>query len=183
MTPRLTLVRHGEAAAGWGDDLDPGLSPRGARQARTLADELAQGPELPVVVSPLRRTRETSEPLLDRWATSPRVDPAVGEIPSPDDDLAGRTAWLQRALAGGWTELDQTRRQWRDDVVAHLCGIAESSVVVTHFVVINVAIGTALGRDEVVCARPDHCSRTVVDVEPEGLRLIAGPGEADTVVR
>ena len=134
-----------------------------------MAEDLAAGPALPVIVSPLRRTRETCEPLADRWAVNPTVDAAVGEIPSPDEDLAGRSAWLRRVLAGRWEDLDETRRRWRDEVLAHLCGLDASAVVVTHFVVINVAIGAALGRDEVVCARPDHCSRTVVEVG-------AGPG-------
>ena len=35
--PRLTLVRHGRAAAGWGDDLDPGLDDLGRAQAESVA--------------------------------------------------------------------------------------------------------------------------------------------------
>jgi broad specificity phosphatase PhoE len=183
LTTRLTLLRHGEAAAGWGEDRDPGLSPLGSRQARAVAAELAGGPELPVVVSPLLRTRETAAPLVDRWGSRPLVEPAVGEIPADAEDPAARSAWLQRVLAGRWTDLDETRRHWRDDALACLRTIGEDSVVVTHFVLINVAIGAATGADEVVCARPDHCSQTVIEVESGRFRLVLGPGEADTVVR
>ena len=78
--PRITLVRHGQAAAGWGDDLDPGLSPVGRSQAEATADALASiGPQ-PIVCSPLRRCRETSAPLAARWAVESVIDAGVGEI-------------------------------------------------------------------------------------------------------
>ena len=36
----IYLVRHGEAAAGWGDHPDPGLSALGQKQAKAVAVEL-----------------------------------------------------------------------------------------------------------------------------------------------
>ena len=65
--PRLILVRHGRAAAGWGADLDPGLDELGRTQAENVAKVLApQGP-LPIVTSPLRRCQETAAPLAALW--------------------------------------------------------------------------------------------------------------------
>jgi broad specificity phosphatase PhoE len=59
----LYLVRHGQAAASWGEDPDPGLNALGhgqaARMAAALAALAALGP-MPIMISPLRRTRETA---------------------------------------------------------------------------------------------------------------------------
>src|SRR5205823_2854249 len=88
---RLILVRHGEAAAGWHQDRDPGLSEDGHRQAADMAAALAPLGPLPIVVSPLRRTRETAAPLEAVWGTAATVDCRVGEIVSPIDDLEERT--------------------------------------------------------------------------------------------
>ena len=51
--PRITMVRHGQAAAGFSDDLDPGLSELGRAQAEAAADALAAiGPQpMPVPFS------------------------------------------------------------------------------------------------------------------------------------
>ena len=60
---RIYLVRHGEAT-GY-DGADPGLSELGASQARQVAQRLAEiaGAPIELVTSPLRRARETAQPL------------------------------------------------------------------------------------------------------------------------
>lgn len=173
---RLVLVRHGEAAAGWGDDPDPGLSERGRAQAEAMTAALAPMGPLPVLVSPLRRTRETAAALERRWGVAPRVDAAVGEVPSPTDDLAERMAWLRGLLPTPWAEWPAELQAWRRSVVSTLAAIAEDSVVVTHYVFITVAVGS---RAYV----PDYCSQTVLDVVDGGLRLVSAGGQAATVVR
>jgi len=65
--PRLHLVRHGRAAAGWNVDPDPALDDLGQRQALEVAEKLTRLGPLPVLSSPLRRCRETSQPLAARW--------------------------------------------------------------------------------------------------------------------
>ena len=54
-----------------------------------MAEVLAPLGPLPVVVSPLRRTRETAAPLLARWSVEPVVEPAVGELTAPPDPRPG----------------------------------------------------------------------------------------------
>ena len=44
-----------------------------------------------------------------------------------------------------------------------LAGIPHDTVIVTHFVLINVALGQALGRDRVWVANVGNCSVTVLD--------------------
>jgi broad specificity phosphatase PhoE len=180
---RLYLVRHGQAAAGWGADHDPGLDDVGRAQAAAVADALAPLGPLPIVVSPLRRTRETALALADVWPTvTPVVDPAVGEIPSPTDDLAGREAWLVGVLAGRWSDLDDALRGWRRGVVDALVATRDDTVVVTHFVAINAAVGTATGDDRLVCFRPDNCSVTVLDHDGDALGVVELGAERGTAV-
>jgi broad specificity phosphatase PhoE len=180
---RLHLVRHGQAAAGWGADHDPGLDDVGRAQAAAVAEALAPLGPLPIVVSPLRRTRETALAFADVWPdVTPVVDPAVGEIPSPTDDLAGREAWLVGVLAGRWSDLDDALRGWRRDVVDALLAMRDDTVVVTHFVAINAAVGTATGDDRLVCFRPDNCSVTVLEHDGDVLRVVALGAERGTAV-
>jgi broad specificity phosphatase PhoE len=92
---RLYLVRHGKAAAAFSEAPDPGLDVSGVAQAEAMAARLAPLGPLPIVTSPLRRTRETAVPLETRWRYTARIEPTVGEIPSPMDDPVARGAWLR----------------------------------------------------------------------------------------
>jgi len=169
---KLVLVRHGEAAAGWGDDHDPGLSELGQQQAREVAAGLAPSGPLPIVTSPMRRCRETAIPLAETWGVTPSVVDGVGEIKAPDHDLATRGPWLASVLDKRWTDLPAEQRAWRDDVLASLLSFRDDCVVVTHFVAINVAIGAATADGRVVCRRVGNCSTTVIDSDGESLMLL-----------
>jgi broad specificity phosphatase PhoE len=179
---RLYLVRHGRAAATFAEARDPGLDPTGVAQAEEVAARLAPLGPRPIVASPLRRTRETAAPLELRWRRTARIEPAVAEIPAPVDDLVQRGAWLPGAMAGRWSELAPELQAWRRRVIAALAAIPEASVVVSHYIAINVAVGHATGDDRVVSFAPDHCSVTIVDVEGGALRLVERGGEAATRV-
>lgn len=179
----LHLVRHAEAEAGWGDAADPGLSEGGRAQAGAMADGLAPAGPLPLVTSPLRRARETAAALEARWRTIALVDPGVGEIPSPTDDPAERRRWLGGALASTWPALGPRYESWRTMVAELLGGFAEDTVVVTHFVLINVALGRALGRHEVVVADVANASVTVIDNRDGELALVAPPDVTGPVGR
>jgi broad specificity phosphatase PhoE len=87
---RLYLVRHGKAAASFSEGRDPGLDATGAAQAEAMAERLAPLGPLPIITSPLRRTRETAATLENRWRFTARIEPAVGEIPSPMQDPTAR---------------------------------------------------------------------------------------------
>jgi broad specificity phosphatase PhoE len=182
---RLILVRHGRAAGGWDDDLDPGLDDLGRAQAEAMADLVAPLGPLPILVSPLRRTRETAAPLEQRWGTPATVDDAVGEVPSPPDvPMRERTTWLREAMGGTWADIGEEYVRWRDGVVARLLTVEVDTVVVSHFIAINAAIGAAVGSDQIVVAALDNCSRTVIDAVDGRLILIEQGSEApDTLVR
>jgi broad specificity phosphatase PhoE len=56
----IYLIRHGQAEAGWNTHRDPGLDDTGRQQAEAAARALADRGPLPIVVSPMRRARETA---------------------------------------------------------------------------------------------------------------------------
>jgi broad specificity phosphatase PhoE len=180
---RLVLVRHGHAAAAWDADPDPGLDADGRRQAAAVAAALSGDGPLPVVVSPLRRARETAAALERVWGIEAAVEPAVGEIRAPVAGLADRGAWLRSVYGGRWAEQDDALRGWRDQLVAALAALERATVVVTHFFGINAAVGSASGDDRLVSFRPDHCSRTVLENEGGRLRLVQLGAEGATPVR
>jgi broad specificity phosphatase PhoE len=173
----IVLVRHGEAAAGWGDDADPGLSDLGRTQAAAVAERFAGEPLRPIVTSPLRRCRETSAPLADAWQQAPSIEPRVGEIESNDRDLTTRADWLRDLLPRKWSEVDSSLRAWRDDVIAYLLTLDQATIVFTHFVAINVAIGAATGDDRIVSRRAGNCSQTVLESDGDKLTLVSEPLE------
>ncbi len=181
---RLHLVRHGRASAGWDRDLDPGLDDLGRDQAETLAQRLAPMGPLAVVSSPLARCRETSEPLARRWSAAVRIEPAVAEIPSPQGySMDTRVGWLRQAMQGTWAELGPRYVRYRDAVVAALGAVGSDTVVFSHFIAINAAIGAALGDDRLVIFSLDNTSVTTIDVVDGSLRLVEAGREADTLIR
>ena len=173
--PRIWLVRHGRAVAGFGTHRDPGLDELGLAQAEAVAERLAPIGPVPILVSPLRRTRETAQPLEQRWETGATIEPRVAEIPSPTDDLRERSEWIRRIMASSWDELGDEQHAWRRDVVEALLGIDGDSVVFTHFVAINVALGSAGGHDAVVSEVLENGSITVVDHDGQSLSVVESP--------
>ena len=177
---RLILVRHGEAAARFDRDLDPGLSPVGQEQADRVAASIAAGPRLPIVTSPLRRTRETARPLESTWGVAATPDTGVSEIPWPSDDLEERGRFLQEAIRGRWADLSDVYRDWRAQVLATLRAMPDDTVVFTHLIAINVAVGAATGDDRLLISHVGNCSCTVVDVDGAAIELAEVGVEADT---
>ena len=174
------VIRHGKPAATWGgDDEDPGLDAVGAGQAEAVAREILALPQRPfrVVSSPLRRCRETAEPLARALGVEMVIDPRVGEIPTPVGlSPAERPAWLKQAFAGRWREIvgDLDYVRWAEEVAAALRDHAGAAVF-SHFVALNAEVAVATGREEVLAFRPDHCSRTVFEVN-DGRLILAGKG-------
>ena len=78
--------------------------------------------------------------------------------------LKGRSLGAER-----WTE---QLGLWRAEVLNRLGEFSQDTVVVSHFVAINVAVGHILKDDRVTCFRPDHCSCTVLDVVDGRLSLV-----------
>ena len=179
---RIVLVRHGEASAGWGDDLDPGLSERGRRQAEAVARALAPDGPMAIVSSPLLRTRETAQPLADQWGEAVAIEPCVAEIPSPPG-IASRGDWLRGVMEGTWAQSGAALVAWREGLLSAIAGLSVPTVVFTHFVAINVVVGALTDDPRAMVFSPGNCSCTILQRDPDAtLRLLETGGEAITVV-
>ncbi|HZD26542.1 MAG TPA: histidine phosphatase family protein, partial [Alphaproteobacteria bacterium] len=67
-------------------------------------------------------------------------------------------------------------------LIGRLLAVPEDTVVVSHFVAINVAVGHALGDDRVVQFRPDNGSITVLESDGARLSVVELGAEAETTV-
>jgi broad specificity phosphatase PhoE len=186
---RVHLIRHGKPAAAWGEaEEDPGLDDDGRAQAEAVASRLIALPEQHrprrVVSSPLRRCRETAQPLADLLGVAVEIDAAVGEIPTPRRlSHAERPAWLRGAFAGAWADIqgDIDYDAWRHAVVMALA-TRGGAAVFSHFVAINAVVSVLNEVDEVICFRPDHTSLTTLETDGDQLALVSLGGEAVTGV-
>ena len=184
----LYLIRHGKPAAAWGDDDDPGLDATGHAQAHAVAARLMALPEAErprtVVSSPLRRCRETAQPLADALGVALAIEPAVGEIPTPAAlSLAERPAWLRSAFTGDWADIrgDIDYEAWRKGVAGAVSRRRDAAIF-SHFVAINAVLSLITGDDRVIGFRPDHTSTTILAARDGALSLVARGDEAVTGV-
>ena len=85
---------------------------------------------------------------------------------------------------GTWADLGGRYVAFRDHVVRIAAvGDRADSVVFSHFIAINAAIGAAIGDDRLVVRSLDNCSVTVIDVVDGALQLVESGHEADTLIR
>ena len=182
--PTIVMVRHGRAAAGFGSHRDPGLDDVGRAQAEATAEELAARFEKPVPIysSPLMRAQETAAVLARRWGSEVILEPRVAEIPSPTEDLRERARWLQGVMAGRWADLPPDLIRWRQEMIDCVLRLESNTVVVCHFIAINVVVGAAMGADELIVFRPDNASVTDIGTRAGTLELIAPGNESNTRV-
>ncbi len=179
---RILMIRHGQAAASFTDDADPGLSPLGHTQAEAAAEALR--PELPLamVSSPLKRAYQTAEALQAIQGGDIRIEPRVSEIPSPGLSITQRGPWLQSIMTGNWSDQSEDLLAWRHAFFTCLTTQKEDCVIFSHFVAINVAVGLAEGVDQVAIFRPDNTSVTELQTDGNALRVISRGSEAITRV-
>jgi hypothetical protein len=75
-------------------------------------------------------------------------------------------------MARAWHEIDPALKDWRAQAVAYLTGISGDTAIFSHYVMINVAVGAAIGDDRVHCFAPTHASVTVLETNGRGLTLV-----------
>lgn len=179
----ILLVRHGEAAATWGQHSDPGLSELGVEQAETVAAIL--GNELPartrIVSSPLARARETAAPLARVLGMTPEIDEIFREIPSPVP-LEERQAWLRAFMTQQWPEQSTELHAWRSAMLDAVRQFPGPVVVFTHFLVINTIVGDVLDRDETLSFYPANGSITRLRHAAGELQLVTLGDQMETVI-
>jgi broad specificity phosphatase PhoE len=179
---KLYLVRHGRDTGSGGADPDPGLNEIGHQQAAEMTARMAPLGPLPMIVSPLRRTRETAAPLEAAWGVEARVVDAVREIPSPASGVEDRREWLRAIMKGVWAQVDGSLYPWRQGMIDTLAALTEDTVVVSLFIAINVAVGAAQNDERLRIFRPDNCSITVMETDGGSLNVIELGQNLDTAV-
>ncbi len=181
--PDIFLVRHGEAAASWGQSRDPGLSELGIQQAERTAQELQNlvGETVKLISSPLARARETARPMAERLFADVEINEAFREIPAPVP-LPDRQPWLRQFMRQNWSEQPEELWAWRERAVNQVKQCTDTTLVFTHFLVINAIVGQVLGRDETLCFWPDNASITHLRSRGDALELVALGREMETVV-
>ena len=179
---KIYLVRHGQAASGWGIEKDPGLDDAGRSQAQSAARKLTALGPLPIISSPLVRARETAMPLAKLWNIEPAIENRVGEIRFPCETPSDRIQWLKKVMVDQWPNLDPDLLQWRREVIEALVTIETDTVVFTHYIAINAAVGHAVGDKRVVSFNPNNASITILENNRKRLSLVERGNEADTRV-
>lgn len=179
---KILMIRHGQAAASFTDDADPGLSDLGQRQASALTENLLAVTPLSLISSPLRRAFQTAEPLRAIQGGEIEIDNRVSEIPSPGLSIIERGPWLQNVMKGHWSEQSSELIDWRNALVSCLISQERDCAIFSHYVAINVAVGFAEGLDQVSVFRPDNTSVTEFRTDGTSLELVSRGSEAITTV-
>jgi broad specificity phosphatase PhoE len=177
------LVRHGEAAASWGESPDPGLSTLGRQQAEAAAGLLTPqiGSDALLLSSPLRRALETAGPLASMLRQSVQQDEVFREIPAPVP-LAQRQAWLRQFMQQQWHGQEEALLEWRTAALQRLLELPRPSVIFTHFLVINAVVGQVLDRPETLHFWPSNGSITQLRRTDTGLELVSLGEQMESVV-
>ena len=177
----IYLVRHGEAAAGWGDHPDPGLSDLGKAQAEAVAQILGTLGATSAICSPMQRCRETSKPFAQSHGLTARIVPEVSEIVAPPG-TPDRREWLSGLMTGTWSAAGDQYMRWREALSACVSALPDHTVVFSHFVAINALCGLLEGDDRVTVFRPGHCSVTQLARSDGRLRVAEYGSESATRV-
>ena len=156
-----------------GEVVDPGLDDLGRAQAQEVAEKLAPLGPLTIVSSPLARACQTAaQPLAKLWQREPIIEDAVAEIPSPGLELDERARWLRKFMAGSWRGATPALAQWRENVISALTALNKDTVIFSHYLALNVAMGAAIEDDRVTVYSPQNCSVTIFETQNGKLTLV-----------
>ena len=180
----LWIVRHGEAAASWEEDPDPGLSALGREQAEATAEKLSHlvPRYITLISSPLQRAQETAQALADKLDTRVvKIDSRFSEVRSPVP-LSERKVWLQGFMKQRWSEQSDDLWDWRSEIVSGLKECTTPTVVFCHFLVINAVVADILGRPEVLQVYPANASFHELSLDEGELTLVQFGEQMETRV-
>ena len=170
----IFLVRHGTASASWEQHPDPGLSALGYEEAERLAKDLLPRLEKSVKMlsSPLLRAQETANPLALKLGQNVHIDEALAEIPSPAN-LADRKTWLREFMKQRWIDQSSEILTWRSSAMCLIESLQTSSVLFTHFLLINAVVGQINKAESTLYFWPANCSITHLRLKGSDLELVS----------
>lgn len=170
---QIWIVRHGEAAASWEKDPDPGLSALGQEQAERTAKALLKiVPEgATLLSSPLKRAQETAAAFAQKRGVAVTVDPRFSEVRSPVP-LSGRKAWLQAFMRQDWSEQSEDLWSWRNEIISGLKACEGPTVIFCHFLVINAVVAEINRQSAVLQVYPANASYHQLSLAGDELSLV-----------
>ena len=168
----IYLVRHGEAAASWGEHPNPGLSDQGWIQAEAVAKRLQSLDLKHAITSPMQRCQDTASAYVDLTGKTLSIEPHVTEIPTPSEIEEDRRDWLRRLMAGEWSNTPHLVQTWHANLLDKVASLAPETVVFSHFIAINAIVGSLIGSRSVTVFRPNYCSVTILEKTDTGLKLV-----------
>jgi probable phosphoglycerate mutase len=190
----LLLIRHAEpmrvVAGEVAGPADPGLTERGAEQARRLADWLEHEQIDAIVASPLRRARETAAPLAATFGLDPVVIDDISEYDAHSDEYipieelrALKDDRWQATVEGRWADVggvDPAAFQARvvpaiDAIIADHPG--QKVAAFSHGGVVNVYLAHVLDTARLLWFHPEYTSISRVHASREGERGVATVNE------
>ncbi|KCZ86987.1 histidine phosphatase family protein [Hyphomonas jannaschiana] len=177
----IYLVRHGEAAASWGNHPDPGLSELGHKQAEAAAATLIGLGARSAVCSPMQRCRDTAAAFERQADVTAQIEPVVSEIETPVG-VHDRVEWLRSYMAGTWEKEGAAHDAWRKKIAEALSLLPDNTAVFSHFVAINAVVSLIDQDSRTTVFRPGHCSITKVDFGGAVPRVIEYGSQAATRV-
>ena len=181
----IYLIRHGEAASSWDQDRDPGLSLRGKEQANSLSDRLNQEEDLDscnIISSPLLRAQQTAEPFSKKRNIKIYTDTSFSEIPSPGISLAARKEWLTKIFSIKKADLGPHQENWIKQIIKSIKEQEKTTLIFSHFMVINSIVSHIQKNKELVVFKPDYCSVTKIILENSSISLKLKGKELPTTI-
>jgi probable phosphoglycerate mutase len=170
---------------------DPELSIEGHEQSKKMAAYLASENIDAVYVSPLRRARETAQPLIEKLGIQFNICEGVAEfdrnsneyVPIEELRATNDPRW-QKMLQGEWDETADSPEVFRNRVISSLNEIierhpGEKVAVVCHGGVINQYLAYVLGIDtQMGFFYPQYTSIHRVAASRSGAKSIVSINEA-----
>ena len=170
---------------------DPELSTEGHEQSKKLAAYLAGEQIDAVYVSPLRRARETAQPLIEKLGIQFEICEGVAEfdrnsneyVPIEELRATNDPRW-QKMMQGEWDETADSPEVFRDRVISSINELierhpGEKVAVVCHGGVINQYLAYVLGIDtQMGFFYPQYTSIHRVAASRAGAKSIVSINEA-----
>lgn len=181
------MIRHAlpERVETKGRPADPPLAEDGHRQAMALAEWLSHETIDALYVSPMRRARQTAQPLASVCGLDPVVVEGVAEfdrhaeayVPIEELKATNDPRW-QEMLDGKYFEDGELDAEgFQRTVVEAVDGIiaenpSRTAVIVCHGGVINAYVGGVLGLDEFMIFEPTYTGITRIRASSTGHRMV-----------
>ena len=160
----IIFVRHGEAESSFGTHPDPGLSKNGLAQSLKLIGhhDLQSLEEFIFISSPKLRAIETAKPIANKFNKTIKIDKTFIEIPTEKIQFSQKQEWLNQIVKKEKTQLPKDIKLWEKNIFSKLQEIKKSTIIFTHFMVINSVLSELAKSKRIIYFYPGYTSLTKI---------------------